>query len=48
MLDKPSASDAKAALVPVVWTDCRASVCRPSKGAFALFRYLLLDGACYA
>ena len=37
MLDKPSASDAKAALVPVVWTDCRASVCRPRKGAYALF-----------
>ena len=48
ILVKPSASDAKGALVPVVLSDCRASVSSVRQRGFALLLELLLDGAWHA
>ena len=48
ILVKSSASDAKAAPVSVVLSDCRASVSSVRQRGFALLLELLLDGAWHA
>ena len=47
-LVKPSASATKGAPVPVVLSDCRASVSSVRQRGFALWLELLLDGAWHA